>query len=855
MDQNINSTKKEISDFDKCLLQFLDIDKLKSLHNAQALFTEGFIACMDQYKSITSDIFGSYNFLDDPTKGILHNEKTKNSLFAKILYCIQDERNNTLSSLLSVIENEINALFLNNAITTEEVFVTLLMILYVYLQENVWGPSFVFIKETEKVDYSEQLSKFNNNYFNQLLKKESLLKNKEIITELSVYGEEPYKYSKFVILFYIPYYFICKCSTLKCDFNQFYINSIWKIRLLFLLNKLITEPIDQLQKEIEFLYNIANFNQISNLDTKIKGYLEIEKSFYYIRYYNYKQCTTMIDTAKETLGLDISLTGKMGKKTKFQEFETPVLVVSVNNPKQEEDDTKKTEYQNKMTLAEENPLLEKPKLTNEEEEKAFSSQIITIKDQLYIITLLNYLKRGLPDEDIQREIILSYSEKALKESFDWLVYSKLLLHRSFAEDKSTKKIERALLQIEALCNQFNDREPVPYERMKCFFIIDYPMIFQMKKHYAELFMSFGAVRTACDIFRELNMWEDTIKCMYVGNNRDEAQKLANDILAHNPEPGIYCILGELENKVEHFYKALEITNNKYPRAYRCLGRYYLVNKNDQKAIEYYEKAMSINPIYPDIWFNLGCLYIKSRQFEKALSCFSKILRLDDSNSEVWGNMGVCFIQIKKYREAIKCFEEGFNKSRKNWKLLDNLVFVSVECKEISKVVFALEQFYFLGQGDKIKPGYFFYLTQIYLNNINNYSDHDREFYKNKILRLYEEFSNTDGLKAEVWDLYANFIEEMEIKGKNKTTEEICGTYKKIVELRLKEMRTLMLNEWEKNEKVREIIKGVSKAARTVIEKITNDTNYKNDKIMFINSIESKILNIEEKEKKEKEEKK
>ena len=109
MDQNINSTKKEISDFDKCLLQFLDIDKLKSLHNAQALFTEGFIACMDQFKSITSDIFGSYNFLDDPTKGILHNEKTKNSLFAKILYCIQDERNNTLSSLLSVIENEINS--------------------------------------------------------------------------------------------------------------------------------------------------------------------------------------------------------------------------------------------------------------------------------------------------------------------------------------------------------------------------------------------------------------------------------------------------------------------------------------------------------------------------------------------------------------------------------------------------------------------------------------------------------------------------------------------------------------------------------------------------------------------------
>ena len=40
-----------------------------------------------------------------------------------------------------------------------------------------------------------------------------MINEKEI---LSVYGEEPYKYSKFVIFFYIPYYFICKCSTLKC---------------------------------------------------------------------------------------------------------------------------------------------------------------------------------------------------------------------------------------------------------------------------------------------------------------------------------------------------------------------------------------------------------------------------------------------------------------------------------------------------------------------------------------------------------------------------------------------------------------------------------------------------------------
>ena len=56
-------------------------------------------------------------------------------------------------------------------------------------------------------------------------------------------------------------------------------------------------------------------------------------------------------------------------------------------------------------------------------------------------TIVKVYELGSSLEDINREIILSYSEKGLETSFDWLVYSKLLLHRSLAESKSTKKIE------------------------------------------------------------------------------------------------------------------------------------------------------------------------------------------------------------------------------------------------------------------------------------------------------------------------------------------------------------------------------------------------------------------------------
>ena len=839
-----------LSPFEKCLTCYIDISKLLSLPNASSIFSDGFIECMRYFTTIPSSIFAGHYFLDDAENGILHHTSKSKTFLSFVFAAVESPQHGTLASIMTSIETQLTTLISSNSISVEESYITFLMLLYIYLQENLYGPSFTFIKETEKTDYISSIDKYNNNYFNRLLSNTSRYESilNEINAQLSLYGEEPYKHSKFLILYYIAFYFLYKVDAFQAHVNgKFkFIHMLWKIRLLFILNKLIDEPVDYLQKEILSLYAKLDIERTFDYDSEVKGYLQIEKSFVHIKYFNYKECIAMIDKAKESLKLDISLTGKMGRKTKFQEFDTPVLVVSVKN--KEGDGTNKDSANTKpaaMTLADDNPLLERPKLSNENEEKEFASQIITIKDQMYINTLLNYIKRGLPDEDINREIILSYAEKALKESFDWLVYSKLLLHRSLAEDKSTKKIERALLQVEALCNQYNDREPLPYERLKYLFIVDYPMIFTLKKQYAQMFMGFGAVITAYEIFKELKMWEETIKCLYVANRRDDAKKLANEVLEKHAEPGIYCILGELDNKPELFHKALEISNKRYARAYRCLGRYYMVNKDDEKAIEYYERSMELNPVYPDIWFNLGCLYLKKRVFMKALACFSKMLSLDDSNSEVWGNLGVCFIQVNKYREAMKCFEEGYNKSRKNWKLLDNLVYVSIESKELSKVIFALEQFYFIEQGDKIKPAYFYYLTKIYMDMYDKLSQHDKEFLKGKIYRLFEQFGNVDGTKPEVWDVYANFVVGIEVgKGKDVNKDKV---YNNVVELRFKELRCLMLNDWEKDAKMRSIVKGVIEATRTVLKEIKGNDVYVNDKHMYLNSIEAKIVVEENKE--------
>ena len=853
-----------LTDFDKSLLIYLDIDSIINNESIKLNLSKEFIECLIKFKNIEANIFACYNFFDSPEDGILHNEKYKKCFFVKILEYIQDDKIISLNNLIEKIKEEIDV----DKLSKEEYILTFVLIFNIYLKENVWGPSFTFIKETEKTDYEKELYKFNENYFNRLKKNEKLLREEEIYKILDAFNEDIYKHSHYIIFYFLSLYFLYNVNK---DKDLFYLKSIdeeinkknkyisvliWQIRLLKIWNKLIIVPIDSLNKEIEALYDKFFIIEGSDVSNNTKGELLIEKSFNYLRYYNYKKCTSTIEEAKKELNLDISLTGKLGKKTKYQTFSNPILVVDVKNKQTNEinTNTNKDNTVNNIsldTVREDNPLLEKPFLVDPEEEKKYSNQIITINDQMYLCALLNYLYKGLPDEDINREIILSYSQKGLKTSFDWLVYSKLLLHRSLAESKSTKKIERSLLQIETLCNQFQDREPIPYTRMQKSFIIDYPPIFSLKKFYAESYMAYGAFRTAYSIFMELFLYEDAIKCLYASNDKENAEKLAKDVLSKHPEPGVYCILGELESNKDLFFKALEISNNKYPRAYRCLGKYYYsVEKNNAKAKEYYEKAMSINPSFPSIWFSLGMIYIQEKNFNKALICFSKILSNDESNGEVWGNMGVCFIQLNKFKEAEKCLEQGYFKSRGSWRMLDNLIYVCVENKNLSKILFAMNEYYLNDQGDKIKNSYFLIATKFYLEFYKKYSEHDRDYLKNKLYGLFEKYGEVDGLRPEIWDLYANFYQELELKRGN-LEEEVKG-YKFLVELRIKEIRTIMVKNlnWEKDDKVKDVLSNVTNIIRKMIENIDKiyeenkdikkDEIYIKDKIFYVNGIENKI---------------
>ncbi|KKP01782.1 hypothetical protein THAR02_06121 [Trichoderma harzianum] len=107
---------------------------------------------------------------------------------------------------------------------------------------------------------------------------------------------------------------------------------------------------------------------------------------------------------------------------------------------------------------------------------------------------------------------------------------------------------------------------------------------------------------------------------------------------------LWCILGDLENDPAHYERAWEISKQRFARAQRSLGEYYLGQKDLAKALEAYKKATNVNRLSPDMWGRLGDISLRLGRFEDAAEAYSRsISSANDTEggegARTWSNLG------------------------------------------------------------------------------------------------------------------------------------------------------------------------------------------------------------------------
>jgi len=134
------------------------------------------------------------------------------------------------------------------------------------------------------------------------------------------------------------------------------------------------------------------------------------------------------------------------------------------------------------------------------------------------------------------------------------------------------------------------------------------------------------------------------------------QQYPGESLLSNISGACYQGLGQLENAVENYEKAI-ITNPSYYKAHYNLGGALQELGKLNESVESFERALSIKPDYAEAHNNIGNVFKVLGQFDNAIKSFRSAIEIKPDYLESHFNLGSIFQDLNNMEAAITSYEE------------------------------------------------------------------------------------------------------------------------------------------------------------------------------------------------------
>ncbi|KAM3128777.1 hypothetical protein pb186bvf_019125 [Paramecium bursaria] len=600
--------------------------------------------------------------------------------------------------------------------------------------------------------------------------------------------------------------------------SEYLQDHLWIARINFLHNQFLIQPVQQLKDII-----IDNFNiylDKTQLQEKERACLLSELSYIYDFYYKYQEAEQCLDQAQQLLKVKFELAGRLGKRTKYQEFKTAQLIATAI------EDTEYIQQENqdipnaqqllqeflpvKATLPEDTILYEKPLIEDDLPIKNSKSELC-IEDQIVVLALINHMKKNIANDEILQQQVSAFLELMLDKSKSWAVYSQGLLLRSINEYSYYKKMERSLAQMQVLADQYNDKVPDLETRFRYSFYVNFPDYYNLSAQLGEMWMKVGGIQSGYQIFSRLEMWDECVDCiLQMGDTQRTLKEIEQLIFIGKGSIRMKCVYAEIKNDKTLLKNVWKESNKRFARAQRSLAEIsFFQEKNYAKAIKQLQKALKINSYQHRSWFILGCSYMRLNQLEEAIKSFGQSVSINEKDAESWGNMAACMITLKKFKEAMGALEQGVKHSESDWKLWSNLMAISLKNKKFYKFYQCIERLISLNQHGLIDEQIFIKINQTFQYQIqisDQESARQMRFTKERIHRLYEFLVKEIGQRYYVWEglaIYSILCLEYEQRSLEFGLEVDIELrrqqlYDDIANFRMKSIQMLMTVGWEQD---------------------------------------------------------
>lgn len=309
---------------------------------------------------------------------------------------------------------------------------------------------------------------------------------------------------------------------------------------------------------------------------------------------------------------------------------------------------------------------------------------------------------------------------------NWLIYSCALLLRSRLEKERSRTVERSCLQLQALVDQINDKEPSFVDRYRWFYTTPYPSILELQRELGRSYMELGMLESARELFESLRMYDEVISCLIVVEKEGSATRLifeqleASSRVALQRKAKLLCIMGDLrqgdvkplqddlitnyskwihDTPIDYYLAAWEISGNRFSRAMRSIGNFYYKQEKYKEAVAAFEKSLSITPLYPMTWFMMGCAAMQIEEWDKSAEAFTRVVQQEPEDTESWNNLATIFLRNNDFAKAHSALQRSLKNNINSWRVWSNFLYTSLHTKDLSNAIYALARMVSL-KGDK-----------------------------------------------------------------------------------------------------------------------------------------------------------